>query len=100
MSPPERRLDATVLGRVQGVGFRMHAAGLAAELGLTGWVANEAGGTVHCVAEGAEDGLLRLLAGLRDGPAGARVAEVRELWTPATGEFERFDIRAGWHGGD
>jgi acylphosphatase len=95
-----RRLDATVRGRVQGVGFRVFALRRAAELGVTGWVSNEADGTVHCVAEGEQGALEALLAALRDGPPAARVGDVAASWSPATGEFARFGVRSGWHGGD
>ena len=37
-----KRLDATVHGRVQGVGFRWFVMRRAERLGLVGWVANEA----------------------------------------------------------
>lgn len=95
-----QRLDATVHGRVQGVGFRIHAARLARELGLTGWVTNESRGSVRCVAEGDRAGLTALLEGLREGPRGAVVDRVDETWTAASGEFTSFAIRSGWHGGD
>jgi acylphosphatase len=96
----EQRLDAVVRGRVQGVGFRFHAVRAAERLRLVGWVANEADGAVRCVAEGSADDLQRLLAELRTGPAGAWVDRVDESWSPATGEFVRFSVRSGWHGGD
>ncbi|HEX3265212.1 MAG TPA: acylphosphatase [Candidatus Limnocylindrales bacterium] len=94
------RLDATVRGRVHGVGFRVHVRRAARELGVTGWVANEPGARVRCVAEGRRADLERLLASLRSGPPAAAVEDVRAEWLPATGEFEGFDVRSGWHGGD
>jgi acylphosphatase len=97
---PNERLEAVVHGRVQGVGFRVHVRRAARGLGLTGWVSNEAGGRVRCVAEGERDALERLVGVLRDGPPGAWVGDVKVGWSPATGEFGRFDIRSGWHGGD
>ncbi|MEZ0241637.1 MAG: acylphosphatase [Chloroflexota bacterium] len=96
----EKRLDAAVHGRVQGVGFRFHVVRVAERLGLRGWVANESDGVVRCVAEGPEDGLARLLGELRTGPTDARVDRVEASWEPATGEFVRFSVRSGWHGGD
>jgi acylphosphatase len=98
-SPPAR-LDATVRGRVQGVGFRFFVAGRALALGLRGWVANGPDHTVHCVAEGARADLLTLLAALELGPSGARVDAVSAEWSAAVGTFERFEIRSGWTSGD
>jgi len=96
----QARLDATVRGRVQGVGFRVHVRRAARERTLVGWVANEPGGRVHCVAEGERSDLEQLLAVLRNGPPGAAVEDVRVEWLPATGEFDEFEVRTGWHGGD
>ena len=93
----ERRL---VHGRVQGVGFRFHVVRAAERLGLRGWVANESDGVLRCVAEGPQDDLTRLLGELRTGPTGAQVDRVDEAWEPATGEFVRFSVRSGWHGGN
>lgn len=100
MSDDVRRLDATVVGVVQGVGFRWFVAERARELGLAGWVANQADGSVRCVAEGSEDRLGRLLAALRAGPAAAQVDDVAVLWSPPTGAFTTFAIRSGAHRGD
>ena len=95
----KRRLEALVRGRVQGVGFRFHAARAAARLGITGWVANEAGG-VRALGEGSDADLRAWLAELRSGPSGASVARVEEQWSAATGTFDDFEIRSGSHSGD
>ncbi len=103
--PPDRlgpvvRLDATVRGRVQGVGFRYFVIREAFRLGVTGWVANEGGASVRCVAEGSRQSLEMLCEALREGPPGAHVDGVAATWLPATGGFDRFDVRFGGHGGD
>jgi acylphosphatase len=98
--PATVRLEAVVQGRVHGVGFRVHVRRAARELGLLGWVANEPGARVRCVAEGPRPNLERLLAILREGPTGARVDDVHVDWRPPTGEFAGFDVRSGWHSGD
>ena len=99
MSAAER-LEAVVHGRVHGVGFRVFVRRAARDLGLAGWVANEAGQRVRCLAEGPREDLESLLRVLHDGPAGAWVERVDAAWQAATGEFEGFDIRSGFHGGD
>ena len=106
MSPPAdrpdaaERLEATVRGRVQGVGFRYFVVRRAMHLDLAGWVANAADGTVVCVAEGAPDALDTLEADLRRGPTGALVDVVDAVRMAATGRFERFSIRSGAPRGD
>jgi len=94
------RLDAVIHGRVQAVGYRVFAARLASGLGLTGWVANQPDGSVRCVAEGLRPALERLLAGLRAGPAGARVEAVTETWGRALEDLDGFRIRSQAHPGD
>lgn len=96
---PER-LQATISGRVHGVGFRYFVLREAMDLGLTGWVANQLDGTVECVAEGPRADLERLLERLRDGPPAAVVEDVRVRWRPATAQFTSFGIRSGAHRGD
>jgi acylphosphatase len=94
------RLEATVRGRVQGVGFRYFVIRRADRLELSGWVANERDGSVHCVAEGPRQVLERFLDELRDGPPGAWVEDVSVAWMPASGSFTSFGVRAGGHSGD
>jgi acylphosphatase len=97
---PTERLEAVIHGRVHGVGFRIFALRQARRLGLRGWVANEPGGRVRCVAEGPREALVALLRELHAGPSGAWVDDVAVTWRPATGEFDGFDVRSGWHSGD
>jgi acylphosphatase len=94
------RLDATVSGRVQGVGFRYFVLHEAVELGLEGWVANTPGGGVRCVAEGPPARLERMLERLRTGPPAAIVEHVSEVFMPATGTLGPFSVRSGAHPGD
>jgi len=98
--PGHLRLDATVVGRVQGVGFRFFVLREAIDLGLDGWVANAPDGSVHCVAEGSRGRLEALLARLREGPPAAIVERVSEAWMPATGTLGPFGLRSGAHRGD
>lgn len=94
------RLDATVTGVVQGVGYRWFVVDVASGLGLRGWVANQADGSVRCVAEGPRADLETLLLELARGPLGARVDQVIPGWGRASGEPARFEIRSGAHSGD
>ena len=97
---PNRRLDAVVRGRVQGVGYRFFVIRTATELQLTGWVSNLPDGAVRCVAEGDLESLEAFVERLRAGPAAALVDAVLTAWPAATGEFSSFSIRSGWHTGD
>jgi acylphosphatase len=94
------RLDVTIVGRVQGVGFRYFALNVAAALELDGWVANTPDGAVRVVAEGSREELAILLERLREGPAAAIVDHVSEAWMPATGTLGSFGVRSGAHRGD
>ncbi len=97
---PPARLDATVRGRVQAVGYRVFAARTATALGLEGWVANLPDGAVRCVAEGPRLTLERFLAELRTGPTGARVDGVETTWSEPAGDLGGFRIRSFAHPGD
>jgi acylphosphatase len=97
---PSIRLEATVTGRVQGVGFRYFVLREALDLSLTGWVANELDGTVQMVAEGPEASIDLFEAALRTGPPGAYVDRVSAVRMPASGTFGDFGVRAAGHRGD
>lgn len=87
-----RRLEATVHGYVQGVGFRYFVQRRAEALGLRGFVRNLRGGAVEVVAEGPEAELRRLLREVQEGPPHAHVLRVDERWREARGEPPGFRI--------
>ena len=94
------RVEVVVRGLVQGVGFRMFVARVAAGRGLTGWVANEPDGSVRCVAQGPRAVLEAFTRELAAGPPGATVERLAISWSEAVDGIDRFAIRSGWHGGD
>ena len=100
MTEPVERIDAVVRGVVQGVGFRYFVLRRANGLGLSGWVANEADGSVRCVAEGPAPALESLLEALHEGPRGARVDGVSVRREPATGRGGGFSVKPSGHRGD
>ncbi len=80
-------------GLVQGVGFRPHVHRLASELGLSGWVRNDANG-VTLEAQGSASALQTLRSRLlREAPAHARIdACESEALAPAS-DCSAFEIR-------
>jgi hydrogenase maturation protein HypF len=94
-----RRVRARVAGAVQGVGFRPHVFRLAEELGLAGFVRNDAHGVLLEV-EGeaaAVECFLARLAG--EAPPLAAIERLRTAPLPATGE-RGFRIAASEPGGE
>jgi len=85
-------IEASVRGRVQGVGFRYWTVHEAGRLGLSGVVRNEPDGSVTVLAEGEAAALDRLAALLKRGPAGARVEAVRVLRLPWRGLWRGFRV--------
>ena len=100
MPAQAHRLEAVVYGVVQGVGYRWFVQREAARLGLVGWTANRADGSVEVVAEGPEGALEALLAALQLGPASASVSRVEVHHEPARGQLVGFTVRSGAHRGD
>ena len=100
--PPggDTRIEATIEGVVQGVGFRWFVWRTAARLDLRGWVANRSDGAVQLVAEGSSPALEALVSAVRRGPPGAVVSSVQVHYLPSTGRFSDFAIRGGGHSGD
>jgi acylphosphatase len=65
-----------IIGRVQGVAFRASTVAAARGLGLSGWVANRADGSVEAVAEGDDVAVTALVRWCHHGPPAARVDRV------------------------
>jgi DNA ligase D-like protein (predicted 3'-phosphoesterase) len=87
-----RAVRASVAGRVQGVGFRETARRRAEDLGVSGWVRNEADGLVAVHAEGPAEAVARFLEFLRAGPRGASVEHLEVRDVPVEGH-EQFAVR-------
>ena len=98
--PARVRLDASVRGRVQGVGYRVFALREASFLGLDGFVANESDGSVRVVAEGTRQALDLLVERLEEGPPAGIVERVIVRWEPARSVGPGFRIASGAHRGD
>lgn len=75
---------ARIRGHVQGVGYRAWLRDQAEELALSGWVRNEADGSVQALLVGPENAVAALLERARTGPRGARVTAIET--ERATGE--------------
>jgi acylphosphatase len=67
-----------IRGRVQGVGYRVFAAGVARALGLGGFVRNRIDGTVEVSAHGPKEMIDRFILALRQGPPESEVTEILE----------------------
>ncbi len=87
-----KTLHLTIIGRVQGVWFRESMRQEAERLGVTGWVRNQADGTVEAVVQGAAPAVDALLDWARTGPPLARVERI--IQSGAQGEFSRFEKRS------
>ncbi len=90
---PAARRALRVRGLVQGVGFRPFVHRLAQDLGLTGWVLNDAQG-VSIEVQGAAAALAQFEARLQsDAPPLARVDQVQTCTRPRRPVEAGFDIR-------
>jgi acylphosphatase len=81
-----------VSGRVQGVGFRWYVRREALALGLAGRVRNLPDGRVEAIASGPADLLARFRESLRQGPPGARVADLAEQELSLVPAWDTFEI--------
>lgn len=89
--PMERR-EIRYTGRVQGVGFRATARSIARRHGVTGWVRNEADGSVRMQAQGEADAVARCLADLAGAMSGRIESSESFPRAPEPGEAA-FEVR-------
>jgi acylphosphatase len=86
-------LNATVYGRVQGVGFRFYVRNQAESLNLTGWVRIKPDGTVELQAFGLISDLEQLLHYIKAGSIGSHVEKVDFQWFQTEKMLKTFEIR-------
>lgn len=79
-------------GTVQGVGFRYTARQVASRHPVTGHVRNLPDGRVECVVEGKPDDIDDFVADL-SGAMQGYIRDRDEESHPATGSYERFEVR-------
>lgn len=72
-----RRVSLVITGKVQGVFFRRETGRQATALALSGFVRNEADGSVYVEAQGPSEKVGALIRWCRRGPEHARVDDVR-----------------------
>lgn len=88
-----RRRAITVIGRVQGVGFRYFTYDNARKYSLTGWVRNNTEGGVAIEVQGPAQSLDAFIAEINEGPALARVRELQIVDMPLSDGEEGFEVR-------
>ena len=76
MSDDHEAVLVRVRGRVQGVSFRVWTRNEAVRLGLTGWVRNEADGSVAALIAGPKAAVAAMIERLERGPPAASVSSV------------------------
>jgi acylphosphatase len=99
MTSTEKATEArrfVVRGRVQGVGFRWFVEREAHVLGVSGWVRNNADGSVEVLAQGTRAQLLGLRSRLRQGPRAARVDDIEESEVGPVAGLSSFRIEGAW----
>ncbi len=94
MAAGDIRIQATVRGRVQMVGFRAFVLDHAWNLEVRGTVANRPDGSVECLVEGPRDQVERLIQILREGPSSARVDAVDVVEQPVRGDLPPMHVTA------
>ena len=88
---PATRVTLLYTGRVQGVGFRASASSAARKFDVTGTVRNLPDGRVELVAEGEPNTVAAFLAAVA-GRMRSHIDGVDRTVSPATGEFDAFDV--------
>jgi acylphosphatase len=82
-----------ITGRVQGVNYRAWAEREARRLGVSGWVRNEADGSVRALVGGGEDAVTAMLERLRTGPPAAAVQDLQTEDAPGEDLPPAFEVR-------
>jgi len=72
--------------------FRHNTAKIAEKANVSGWVRNNADGSVEAVFEGEEENLEKVISWCRKGPLGSKVYRVDVTEENFKNEFEAFHI--------
>jgi acylphosphatase len=86
-----KHLNIIVKGKVQGVSFRMSTKAVADQLGVRGFIKNEADGSVYIEAEGDDFSMPLFLDWCNDGPTGA-VVDAVEIHEAEMKNYRNFEV--------
>jgi acylphosphatase len=81
-----------ILGKVQGVQYRVYAQDSAVELDLVGYVQNLPDGTVEVLAQGMPDTLKEFVEYLYEGSLSSEVESLSVDWQSAKKTFTEFSV--------
>ena len=88
----KKAYQLSIQGRVQGVGFRYSAVRAAEKYGVSGWVRNEADGSVTVFCSGDAESTRQFINWCRRGPSMAYVTDVQVQEIPYRGRYSRFSV--------
>jgi acylphosphatase len=91
-----KHLNIRILGKVQGVFFRVKAVEVAKDLGINGFVRNDRDGSVYIEAESIEESLKEFIDWCYQGPSAAQVEEVIVEEGAWVGFEEFIKVRTPW----
>jgi acylphosphatase len=86
------KVNLTISGKVQGVGFRYFVLRQAQKLGINGWVSNKSNGDVEALAQGEKADLEQFIAKVKEGPSFSRVDNVNLEWMNKGEQYFGFEI--------
>ncbi len=92
------RAHVSIVGRVQGVGFRYSTAEEAERRRLAGWVRNVESGGVEAVFQGSREAVEDMVRWCHRGPSGSFVRDVGVIWDEPLESLDRFEVRRTLHG--
>ncbi|MFA5479001.1 MAG: acylphosphatase [Candidatus Muiribacteriota bacterium] len=87
-----KAIQASIKGRVQGVGYRYFVFRNAKDLAVTGYVRNMPDRSVEVVAEGDEINIESLIEQLKIGPFSSKVEKVEVHYYNYSGNYNEFRI--------
>lgn len=89
------RVDATIHGEVQRVGYRYMVQDTARRLGVKGYVQNMPDGTINVIAEAPKDAIQKFIEAIRIKEPPIDVERIQATYSEPTGEFKYFTIKSG-----
>ena len=88
-----QRVEVRFIGHVQGVGFRYTTRRIASRWPVTGYVENQADGSVFLVAEGLKSDVEEFLASV-DEQMAPNIRSKQVNWYATANQFSDFEIRS------